>query len=572
MKLLKKQLFTQLFKDKIFIVLMFLLTIFTSFMYFFVHFSIDGNMKNLNALPTLSEQQLAYQNALTSNTSLARSFLLASIPLTGFVFYMFFSRFLKKNSKQIGCLKALGFKDCTIHLALIQFSLYLSLLGSITALVLGYFASDLLLQANMRSYSVTHLVKSIHLYTFLIGSIMPTAIFCWITALTYYATKKIEVAYLLSPRTDTCTYPAVLRLAHQIATFLPIKNKLSTRLALRKPIALFLILVAVTTVSIMFTLGYSLNLSSQKLYDSQTLGYHYKYDTDFGSPHTLKSIPADSMPYLKATALLKMSDLTLDQQVISFENNSPLFDLLDSNGHALLVPRPGEIIISPMLQDLYNIQLGDTLTLSINNRSQNFIVSQIAFNATLNSIYIAPSDLESLLSLPSQSYTGIWSMTPLSNAYATTSQSQRLLALEKNSVSNQTSALINQVVACLIGCILLFLALLLNFQDYTRDMLILNLMGYPSSEIRKTLIDLYKPILWLFFLLTLWPSIQIVKSILKSLSLQTGDYFAFQTNGFVIIGIFIILNIIYMLVQVSFNVGIKKIIKTDTLYTYTSNE
>ena len=424
----------------------------------------------------------------------------------------------------------------------------------------------------MRSYAVTDLVKSIHLRTLMIGTLVPTTIFCFTTFLTYFAIKGIEVAYLLSPRTDTCTYPFVLRFAHKLAGLLPIKNKLSIRLALRKPIALLLILGAVTTFSIMFILAYSLNLSSQKIYDSQTMGYYYLFDTHFNNPHILESHPTDSMPYLTTSAVLKTSTFTLDQQVISFEDNSSLFELLDAKGNPLPVPKPNEIIIGPMLQNLYRVHLGDTLTLYINGRSQSFVVSQIAFNATLNSVYIAPSDLQSLLSLPDHTYSGIWSMTPLFNEHPVISQSQRLADLERNFVSNHTSAIINQVTGCLIGCILLFLALLLNFQDSKRDILILNLMGYPLPAIRKMLIDLYRPIIWLFYFLTLWPSIQIVKSILKSLSLQIGDYMPFQTNLFVIMGIFIALNIIYMFVQFTFNRGIKGIIKADTLYEYTSNE
>lgn len=572
MNLLNKQLTQEILKNKIFVALMFILTFFTSFMYFFVHFSIDGNMRLLNSLSSLSEHQILYQNALISNTILARNILMPSILLTGFVFYMFFYRFFNKNNKQLGCLKALGFKDSTLRHCFIHFSAIISILGSLLGFGIGYFASDILLQAGMRSYQVIHLVKSVNISSIIMGTLLPVAVFCLITMLTYFVIEGKEIALLLSPRSESCSYPIVLRIAHKIANLCPTKNKLSIRLALRKPISLLLILIAITSFSVMFILAYSLNLSSQKIYESQTLGYHYLFDTHFDSAQHLENTLTDIMPYLDAFGTLETPKSTLEQQVISFKDNSALFELIDDNGNVISPPTSGEVVISSALQELYNLNPRDSITLRIGDNSQDLIVSHIAFNAKLNSIYISPSDLETLLLLPPHSYTGMWSMENHSNEFTTITQKQRLSDLERNFVSNRISAVINQVMGCLIGCILLFLALLLNFQDSTRDILILNLMGYKTPAIRKILIDLYKPIVWIFFILTLWPSMQIVKTILRSLSIQIGDYMPFQTNIFVIAGIFILLNVIYILVQFTFNLGIKKIIKTDKLYEYTSND
>lgn len=59
-----------------------------------------------------------------------------------------------------------------------------------------------------------------------------------------------------------------------------------------------------------------------------------------------------------------------------------------------------------------------------------------------------------------------------------------------------------------------------------------------------------------------------MKLILKSLSVQIGDYMPFQTNLFVITGIFIFLNVIYFFVQYTFNVGIVRVIKKENIDDY----
>ena len=85
------------------------------------------------------------------------------------------------------------------------------------------------------------------------------------------------------------------------------------------------------------------------------------------------------------------------------------------------------------------------------------------------------------------------------------------------------------------------------------------------------LINIYGPMMSLFFFLTLIPGILLVRSILRTLSLQIGDYIPFQTDGFILAGIFVMLNLVYMLVQGSFQAGIKRIIRNDDVASYTSS-
>lgn len=173
--------------------------------------------------------------------------------------------------------------------------------------------------------------------------------------------------------------------------------------------------------------------------------------------------------------------------------------------------------------------------------------------------------LETMCSLPPGAYNGIWSTAvpnlqgpDLPGTAVIQSHEEKLETLCRDLVSNRTSAVINQVMGCFIGCILLYLALLLNFQDSARDIRILRLLGYDAGTIRKMLIDIYRPVLWLTFILTLWPGILTVKVILKSLSLQIGDYIPFQTNVMVILGIFLMQNLVYWLVQFSFQRAIRR--------------
>lgn len=55
-------------------------------------------------------------------------------------------------------------------------------------------------------------------------------------------------------------------------------KRLSLRIALRKPLSVVLLLIAVMSFSVCMILGQSLNISSAKVFDMQAIGHHYEYD------------------------------------------------------------------------------------------------------------------------------------------------------------------------------------------------------------------------------------------------------------------------------------------------------
>jgi putative ABC transport system permease protein len=571
MGLLYKQLTRAIAKNRVFVILMLIITTFTTFMFYFVRFSIDGNITALYALPSLNEYQALYMNALTSNKILAFNFLIALTALTAFVFLMFFYLFFKANKKQIGCLKALGFKDRILCGYFMAFTVVMSFLGTIIGIGGGYFASSILLHANEQSYSVMGLVRTLHVSSILIGFLLPTITLCTATYFSYGSVRGKESGVLLAGINNELKYSAGLHLATTIVDFLPIKNKSSLRIALRKPVTVVLIVIAVMSFIVMYVLGYSLNISSSTVFKSQTEGHHYLYNTRYDQYLVQENKEADVQTYLSVpgTLLKKDNENKVEQQIIGLEQGKTLLSLVNKDGTQLNLPQENKVYIGPALQQLYGFNTGDTLVLTIND--QDYIVNvHIAANATSNCVYLAKDTLIKILNLPESSYNGVLSMEPLGNGGTVTTQSQKLEELDRASVSNRSSAVINQVIGCTVGCILLYLALLLNFQDSTRDILILYLMGFKAKDIKRMLINIYKPILWLSFFITLWPGILLAQTIQKSLSIQTGDYMPFQINILIIGVVFILLNVIYFMVQASFNSGIRRVIKKEEISEYTN--
>lgn len=569
--LLFKQLSKELFKNRVFTVLLWILSALTSFMFFFVHFSIDGNKSVLLQTAELSENQQLYLNALNANTILAANMLLVLTSLTAFVFAMFFYRFIKASAKQIGCLKSLGFKSSAFYGCFSGFAALVSLLGGVVGLGSGYVASDVLLGANMRSYLVTEVVKSIDVTSIILGVFAPMLVFCLVGVGSYAIIRKKE-AHALMTGVNKQRLTVFTRIANSFVQVLPVQNKFPLRIALRKPIAIILIFTAVMGFTVMFVMGYSLTFSSSKVYDSQVKGHFYKYDTVFDTYQTAEEQSSSSIVYLHTSGTIQKAEKLINQTIVGLESNGVVFAMENAQGEILPTPQTGTVYISPALQEMYGIEIGDIVTLTINNMPYTVTVLDIAVNAKTNTVYMAKSELCEIMQLPITAFTGVLSMEALYENGTTTTYEQKLESLERDAVSGKNSAMINQIIGCLSGCILIFLALLLGFQDNAKDMLILHSVGYRPKAIRKLFINIYLPIVWCAFLIMLLPSIYTAYSVQRSLSLQMQDYLPFQINFVAIIGIFVLLNVVYMVVQSMFGFAVRRMVRKENILNMVSVE
>ncbi len=563
MWLVYKQLSKELTRNRIFVALLLLLTVLTSLMFYFIMFAIDGNMAALNALSTLSENQLAYKNALESNTFLAYTFLASTVGLTVLVFVMFFYRFFRSNRKQVGCLKALGFRNSALRGCFVVFVAVLSAMGAAVGLVGGYFLSSVLIAGNMRSYLVTGLVKGVSPLSLAIGLGGSTLVFCATAFLCYAFVRGKEAGVLIAGGTSTTRFSLSLQLANGFSKIIPAKDKFPFRIAFRKPLAILLMITAVMSFSVCMILGRSLNISSGKVMESQTTGHNYAFDTRFAEYQTAP-LPEDAIAYLESMEKPDMSVGAIDGGVIGLYSLNEMLVLQDANGKPLPTVGTGMVYINPGLAEIYDVKIGDSLEMIIAGKVSSLVVAGIAANVKMGCIYVNADELAEILSMPKGAYNGILSMEPISGGEMM-SRANRLEELNRNATSNNISAVINQAVGAVVGAILLFLALYLNFQDNTRDMLILHMIGYRTKQIRKLLVDVYVWVVWTAFILTLAPSILLARAIQNSLSLSLNEYMPFGTDIVVILIIFAMLSAIYWLVQSAFGLGIKRIIAKEEL-------
>ncbi|MDQ0176358.1 FtsX-like permease family protein [Bacillus chungangensis] len=573
-KLLYKEVMKSILKNKSYIILLYTFIMLTSFMYFFVQFSIDKNMEKLqsilNASRAFSDNQADLFVALQSNNSLAWTFLLCFLIMSAFVLYLFYKHYFNQHQKEIGCFKALGFKDFSIVKTYMFFTISLSFFATITGMLFGWIFSSVLLNAYKVSYGIPDIEKGIHANSIFYGVILVILVLCMTTILSCKAFYKKEAALLINAMDIKKEKRTITFIADKVSSVLPENKRFPIRIVLRKPTTLILCIIAVGVSTSLFIMSISLYLSSDKIYQSQTEGHNYSYNVKFDEIHQeVSEEHTNSVLYLEVSTSLYTENYNepIAQQIIGLSDGGNLLELYNQSGELLSIQENNEILIGVALQEVYGLKKGDEVTISISGENYSVIVANVAENAESNCIYMSKEQLAKWMHIPETSYNGLLS-TEIDSTMTgqIITKEERLLTLDEETVSNRMSAVINQLLGCVAGCILIYLVLLLNFQDSSKEMLILNLLGYKPKEINKMLISIYRPIINIAFLLMLFPSVVICKEIHRSLSIQTVDYIPFQTNVFIILGIFVVIQIIYAIVEAAFTTKIKKIILSETIH------
>ena len=482
-------------RNKLNVLILCILTFLTSFMYFFVECSIDGNLTWLSAKKQLNNGENELLIGLNSNKELAIVFLICLTLITCFIFFMFYKKYFEVSQKDLGCYRALGFTKKQIIRVYITITLIIGLIFLFIGLAVGYYYSYILLNAYQTSYNVNNVIRGVSISNLAIGVMVPAALFCIMTFIAYGEYCHVEVSNLLTGQGKKHKSLKMGGLFEGVAKILPSKYSFSSRLALRKPSNIFLVLVSVYLFLFLTVISISLNMSSSKVYESQTAFRNYKYTVFFSTEKVSPDLEERTNQYFLEQSV-KVSTAKNDigqQNLVAVDNNGDYFSLVNNRKKIQL--NDGEIAINSRIAEIYNIKPKDKILVKYKNIKKILVVKAIADNGNINSIYIKRTYFNKLIGNPVKTYNGLWS-NELDNSFSegkTQTYSDYKKELKNNNVSNRMSAVITQILACIFGILLIFLVLLLNFQDNTNNFIYLRKLGYLHKEIEKMLINIYLP-------------------------------------------------------------------------------
>lgn len=607
------------------IVILFLLNFLSAFMYYFVEISVDGNLRALNRKAVLDAVEGEFLVSLQSNKTLAFSFLIMLTLIAAFVHFMFYKQYGSFHQKEIGCFIASGYSAPQIAAAVCLISISFAACAHLLGLCAGWFGSSVLLNNYKQAYFLAGISKGLDagsfLAAFVIGSIPPAL--CSLPV--FIEMGKAQTADLLSgnSRKTKIRVGKLLRGLTKNTGFsvrLALRKPFQLLMSFFA-VGLFTILFLMSA-SLNLSSQYVYDTQTAgRNYDYhitfstiQSPPEHFAEENlpqeilaGNSSPEentpdeTLPggNAPGESLPgemlyegdfYLAEPATLNLDGDKLDITVMGIEKNGRYFSLTDRKQESVRDIPEGFVVVSQALSELYGIGRDSVISITVGEASLPFHVCGIAENGEHFTVYTSREALAALLGVPEGSYNGIYaadhgSMFPFPNrenadmthtadtqspagtllqaedGFQVQSMAERRAELDKNNVSNRMSAVICQILGCVIGCLLLYLTVLLKFQEDTKNIFILDMLGYSAKQINGMFVSVYRPVLNIAFIILLLPAAEICKMIHRNLSLATNDYIPFQCNVLLIIAIWGLLNVLYSLIKYLFGLKINRVQK-----------
>lgn len=550
-------------KNKANTVILCILTFLTSFMYFFVQCSIDANKKVLSRKSVTDEYDEMFRTALESNSVLSMTFLVCLLLITLFIFYMFYKKKFELERKNMGLLRSLGFTSNSITKVYMIISFAIGMIFSLAGMGTGYYFSYILLENYKISCHIDHAERGLAFSSFFMGVILVSAVISLGALIASRVYRSEEPSVLLSGQTKEMENGFINRTAEKVSKVIVSKYSFSSRLALRKPFNILLMLISVFVYLVLILVSFSLNLSSSKIYSSLTAGRDFGYEIRF--EHTSADKQEDCEYFRTDKAVFFKGKTEIGElELTALNNGGKAFVLRCGDDDVSLDDR--EAAVSLRTSEVFGVKAGDELSAEYDGKEYTFKVKAVADNASMDSVYVNLGYWDSLNGDDPEAYNSIWcnELPENTDGMKVLSHEDYLKQLDDANVSNRISAVIDQALGCVFGLLLIFLVLLLNFQDNSLNFIYLRKLGYLRHEIRKMLVNIYFPIMIAAFIISVIPAVFTSKAILRMLSLQTGDYMPFVFSLPVFIYAFIILLVLYFAVLFMFDIKLKKmLIKID---------
>ena len=555
MDLLFKYLSRDFFAKRTMVSILSLILIFISFMFFFVHFAIDANLLRLGG-EQLSGNESDYLTALKSNQVLIRNITVAMVAIFSLILSLFIRGTLQRNRVQLAQLMSLGFSFSSVLASYALLICGLSLISSLIGLVLGFWGSDILLSANSQTYLVQGLSKGLSLQSVMTGTLFLSLFLGALTYLAGLTVRKTDLALMMKQTDGKSIRPGLIE---KLIQKLPMKHKFKFKLTLNHFSTLGLLLIAIVTFSIMFVLSLSLTFSSSKILESQKEGRNYSYDISYDNYRKEEAGSAsDSVTYLRYDVELMIKGEAIAYHALAFTNQNDLFQLIDSKGE-ILDPTQG-VFVNPELRENYGLKVGDTLELRVKGKQHQIKIAGFAENTDLKTIYIPKDQASAMVDETNDIFNGRLTNKPQEKGEGKVrSLEEKLSAVQRSQTSNKASAIINQSIGVITGCLLIYLAVFIGLNGNMKTLLMFDLLGYEEREVYRILLNPYIVISNLLFLLTLPVAIYAARNIQIMTSLQTGDYMPFQLNWITFVYMFVILNALYFIIRFLFIQKVKKI-------------
>lgn len=473
----------------------------------------------------------------------ANYFLYLLLGIAVFVIAIITKKRIEDERLQIGVLKSLGYSPFSIAVSYLVYPIIGSLIGGLLGYIIGSLANGPL--ANLYvSYFIIPLADFKINPKYLINClVLPTVLLSILSYLIALFMLRKKPLYLLREGSNL-KVNIFSKLVNKITSVLPFKYRFKYSLAFRSlPKLLIVGLTSFFTGMLIVLTLIGMNLM-QNLIDKSFSGINYDYMIYTNAVETEQL--DDAADYILNAGLpikevldkdgnkIKIDD-DLNISITAVDQTSKYLDILDNENNSIknLLTLEDGIIINRNMQNLYNIEVGDTLVLGLDekfNKTITYKVVGICEEFMNISGYIDRLNFSKKVGYDKASYTTMLSKdTNYSSLDKLDSNIVDKIATVinfKDMKDNISSSLekynASIYIVILFASIMAFviIAVIANIvvEENKKIISLMKVMGYKNKKISSIVLNIYTPIIIVSYLLSIPAMIKLLERIVSVLA------------------------------------------------------
>ncbi len=473
---------------------------------------------------------------------------------------MLMKRRLDMQRKEIGTLLALGYRKKELLLHYLGYAWFIGLTGSI----LGILAGAGLSVPFSNLYSNYFNLPRISLFDWspavlIVGFIIPVVLLVLLTSIVIYRALNKDPLTLLRPKEITTGKKSWLEK-------LPFLNsgsfirRFRLRLLVRSKSRSFYIFLGVMFSTILLFFGFISFRSMDQLVDSTYQDIQtYNYAVHFKSLQT-EELSSSQSPFVTSEMTVHNEK---DKAKVTSYGIKPATEYIKllNGSHLLNDQLKDGAVVSQPLAAILNLHVGDPLTIenTINEKELKTEVTGITDIYIGKSIYLPLDKENEFLGYPKGSYTALWQneKPKITDDVFLIEDKQKVIdSFEASSGATRYSVFGMAGFAMVIGVLVLTLLTNLIVEENSPSISLFKVMGYHDKEISSLVLNVYTPIVFLSYFLSIPLALFGLNQIFNSMAEQTGFLFPTEiTWWMVLLG----LGIIWVTYWISLSLSKRKL-------------
>lgn len=456
-------------------------------------------------------------------------------------------KILQSEKKEIGVLKALGYKNCEIIRPYLLFVIIISSIGLILGAIIGTISSQKIIDLFAMFYLFPNEGVKFEYSVYFIGVLVPFIIFCVLSYIIVYRLinkKPLELLKNINSKESSFFTKNINKLFKKLNTF----NKFKYSFLLKEKGKFYTLILSMLFSSLLITV----TLMMAGLYDKMTAGVYNNFDYEYEAATEIRE--DDALPdcyYEKALNI----PIKYNKKVVTLKGLEPdnkLYKIQNDKSEDVTnnLSSESSVVVTKSFALLNDIKKGDTIKLVINKKEKEFHVTDISKQYGTPEIYISREVLSDLcLGNCNDLYNMIFTKEkPNSEEFEYIISKEALINQSKTMQKFILISVITLgIVSILIASIVIATLSSLTVEGNYYNIALLKMLGYTKKEIKRLIFSTFCSYSIITYLLSAAFFSKFLVQFMRDLSKEFDIVLPFEFRMWqLIIGLLIVILIYYI--------------------------